>query len=131
MDRICCLAGIAPREVPLLATVLTFAGLSIPGVIARLEVPELSRLNPGILIADVDRLDVDPFELLRQIRFVLPECIIVIYTSTGEASWARECHLAGANCLLSKDSNRAQLVSGLRSAIKSGCFTDPRLSASA
>lgn len=84
---------------------------------------------PNTLIADVDRLLVDPLQVVRQLRFVLPACILVIYTRTTEQAWARDSHLAGATCVLSKDSNESQLANGLRNAIRSGCWTDPRFAA--
>jgi DNA-binding NarL/FixJ family response regulator len=98
-------------------------------VAARLNVPELRKLRPDILVVDLDQLEVDAFEMLRRLRFVLPECILVVYTAAPEQSWARECHFAGATCVLSKDSDEAELTVGLQHAIKSGCWTDPRFAA--
>jgi DNA-binding NarL/FixJ family response regulator len=96
-------------------------------VLARVEVPELRAIAPELLICDIDFLAVDSLEVLRQLRFVLPECIIVVYTETARIAWARECHSAGANGILSKDSIAAELATGLRAAMRSGCFTDPRV----
>jgi DNA-binding NarL/FixJ family response regulator len=129
MARICCLAAIDPDHVPLLSAALKGAGESALTILARLDVAELSKRAPDILVADVDRLLVDPLEMVRQLRFVLPECILVIYTSPTEQAWARECHLAGATCILSKDSDEWQLTNGLRHATQTGCWTDPRFAA--
>lgn len=129
MARICCLAAIDPDHVPLLSAALRSAGESAVTILVHLDVAELSRRAPDVLIADVDRLEVDPLEMVRQLRFVLPGCILVIYTSKNEQAWARECHLAGATCVLSKDSNEWQLTNGLRNATRSGCWTDPRFAA--
>ena len=126
MARICCLAAIDPDHVPLLSAALRSAGEPALSILVRLDVAELSRRTPNILIVDVDHLEVAPLEMVRQLRFVLPECILVDYTSTAEQAWARECHLAGATCVLSKDSNEGQLTNGLRHAVESGCWTDPR-----
>lgn len=84
---------------------------------------------PDILILDVDGLEVDPLEMLRQVRFVLPGCLLVVYTHTTTEAWARACHLAGANCVLSKASPESQLALGLRNAIRIGSFTDPHFAA--
>jgi DNA-binding NarL/FixJ family response regulator len=127
MARICCLAAIDPKDISLLSAALKGAGEPALTVVARLEVAELSRLVPDVLVVDVDALQVDPLEMVRQLRFVLPESVIVVYTRTMRAGWGKECHLAGASCLLSKDSPESQLVAGLRRAIHGGCFTDPRL----
>ncbi len=126
MARVCCLAAVDPSDIPLLAGVLNGAGEPGLAIIAGLDVAALGRLAPSILIADIDRLEVDPLEMLRQLRFVLPECVIVLYTATVDESWGRACHLAGATCLLSKASREPQLTSGLLRAIQMGCFTDPR-----
>lgn len=129
MPRVCCLAAIDPKDVALLSAALKGAGEPGLTVAAHLDVVELAKLAPDLLIADVDRQEVDPLELLRQLRFVLPECVIVVYTGAVKRSWGRACHLAGASCVLSKESRKPLLVSGLRHAIQSGCFTDPRVSA--
>jgi len=129
MARICCLAAIDPDHVPVLSAALKNAGESALTILARLDVADLSKRAPAILVADVDYLLVDPLEMVRQLRFVLPECTLVIYTSSTEQAWARECHLAGATCVLSKESNERQLTNGLRSAIQTGCWTDPRFAA--
>jgi DNA-binding NarL/FixJ family response regulator len=129
MNRVCCLAAVDSEGTELLGAALRGAGESALAVIAPLDVVGLAKLAPGILIADVDRLEVDPLEMLRRLRFVLPDCIIVVYTAMREESWVRDCHLAGANCLLCKDSGEDELISGLRQVIRSGCWTDPRFAA--
>ena len=98
-------------------------------MLGSLNVPELAKMAPDILIVDLDRLDVDPLEMLRRLRFVLPGCIIIVYTAILECNWARDCHLAGANGLLCKASDETELVLGLVQAIRSGCWTDPRFAA--
>jgi DNA-binding NarL/FixJ family response regulator len=123
------LAAIDQSRVELLGAALKGAGEPALAIVSRLNVGELAKLSPDILIADVDGLEVDPLEMLRRVRFVLPECIIVVYTGIMERYWARDCHLAGVNGLLCKDSEEADLVSGLRQAIAIGCWTDPRFAA--
>ena len=129
MARICCLAAIDPDHIPVLSAALKDAGESALSIVARLDVAELSRLAPDVLVADVDQLEIDSLEVLRQLRFVLPYCILIAYTAGTTESWARECHLAGATGVLSKASDEGQLTNGLRHAIRSGCWTDPRFAA--
>jgi DNA-binding NarL/FixJ family response regulator len=129
MARVCCLADVDPDDVALIGAALKSAGEAALSIIARLEVSELAKLAPDILVVDVDRLEIDPLEVLRQLRFVLPDCVIAVYTGTLEHSWSRACHLAGVNCVLSKESPEPQLSAGLRSAIWGGCYTDPRFAA--
>jgi len=88
-------------------------------------VTELGLAVPDLLVLDVDDLDIDALELLRMTRFVLPLCMIAVYSGTLRQSWALACHLAGANCLLAKSSDKDQIVTGLRQAFTTGCFTDP------
>lgn len=121
----CCLAGIDTAQVPVLTTVLSTAGLSNLAIVAKVNVTEIARIAPTVLVCDVDSLVVDKLEQLRQLRFVLPQTTIALYTQRLEESWAAACHLAGANCMLAKTSSCADLASGIRAALRSGCFTDP------
>jgi DNA-binding NarL/FixJ family response regulator len=123
------LAAVDPEVILLLGAALKGAGESGHTVVARLDVGALGKLAPNVLIADIDRLEVDPLEAVRQLRFVLPECVIAVYTAGVEPSWGRACHLAGASCVLSKKSSEPQLAAGLRRALQTGCFTDSRLAA--
>jgi DNA-binding NarL/FixJ family response regulator len=129
MARISCLAGIDERQVAQFHEILVAAGA--PGEVteARLNVAELGKLEPNVLICDVDAVDVDKLETLRRLRFVLPQCVIVLYTASSDRRWAVACHLAGANGILCKASTDAQLVRGVRGTIGNGCFTDPRFAA--
>jgi DNA-binding NarL/FixJ family response regulator len=126
MARVCCLAGAAPQDIALLTSALKAAGEPGAAIVARLDVAGLRKLAPAVLVADIDRLDVDPLEMLRQIRFVLSDCVIIVYTAIADPAWGLACHLAGAGGLLSKASRESELALGLRQAIRTGCFTDPR-----
>jgi DNA-binding NarL/FixJ family response regulator len=129
MDRTCCLAGLDAATVLMFGAALKAAGEGSPATSARLDVRELNELAPDVLVCDVDDLEVDPLEMLRQIRFVLPDCMVAVYTGVMQRSWGRACHLAGANCLLSKDSGERKLSRGLHDAVRTGCYTDPRFAA--
>jgi DNA-binding NarL/FixJ family response regulator len=109
--------------------VLRTAGETNIVVVERLNVSDLGRLTPSLLICDIDNVTGDPIELLRQIRFVLPNCIIAVFTGIVTYARSRVCHLAGANCLLAKGSSETQLALGLRDALVSGCYTDPSFAA--
>jgi DNA-binding NarL/FixJ family response regulator len=124
------LVGIEDAKVSMLVSALRRAGATAsPQVERSFNVSELGQLAPQILLCDIDASGVDPLEFLRRLRFVLPESILAVYTAIVKTSWARECHLAGANCILSKESSEAELALGLRGATVSGCFTDPRVAA--
>jgi DNA-binding NarL/FixJ family response regulator len=129
MVRTNCLAGIDVGIVPMFSAVFKSAGTPALATVAKLDVSALAKLAPSLLVCDIDGLDVDPLELLRRIRFVLPDCLIAVYTGVVTSAWSRACHLAGANCLLAKNATTAELSLGLRSALLSGCYTDPRFAA--
>ena len=129
MARTCCLAGIDQALVPLFSAAFKLAGEPSQPTLARLNVAELKRRAPDVLVCDLDDVDADRLELLRQIRFVLPDCLIAVYTGDMKRTWGSACHFAGANCLLSKDSSAKELASGLRDALSTGCYTDPRFAA--
>jgi DNA-binding NarL/FixJ family response regulator len=126
MARACCLVAVAPKDIPLLTAALAAVVEDSTTTLARFDIALLNVLAPDVLIVDIDDVTGDPAETLRQLRFVLPECIIAVYTSSSVARVVRECHNAGANALLSKTSTQEQLATGLRLAMWSGCFTDPR-----
>jgi DNA-binding NarL/FixJ family response regulator len=129
MGSLCCLAGIDPGAVPMFRAVCRAVGVRMARAASRLDVAELHAAAPGLLVCDVDGSDVDPLELLRQIRFVLPDCTIAVFTGNTQRAWGAACHLAGANCVLAKTSRERRLVAGLRGALLSGCYTDPRFAA--
>jgi DNA-binding NarL/FixJ family response regulator len=128
-DRVSCLARISPGAVQLLSASIERAGSSAPVIVSHLSVTELGLLAPSLLVVDVDGLDVDPLEMLRRLRFVLPACVLAVYTDVLEEPWALACHMAGASCLLSKSSDATQVAAGLRRSLISGCFTDPSFGA--
>lgn len=92
-----------------------------------LSVTEQSKYAPNLLLIDFDHLlrANDPIESIRQLRFVLPECTIAVLSSTLRRSWAAQCHLAGATCLLAASSKRERMLAGIRHAVQNGCYTDP------
>jgi hypothetical protein len=65
MPRSCALAGM-DGSVSMFGAVLKAAGEPSPASVARLDVVELGRLAPDLLVCDIDDSRVDPLELLRQ-----------------------------------------------------------------
>jgi CheY-like chemotaxis protein len=129
MVYVCCLADIDDAMVPIFCAILRTVGVLTTPIVARLDVSELGRLAPDLLVCDVDHTQVDALELLRQIRFVLPECLIAVYTGVMKRTWGVSCHLAGVNCVLSKDADERALAHGVQNVLRSGCYTDPRFAA--
>jgi DNA-binding NarL/FixJ family response regulator len=111
------------------ARVLRSAGMTGSAIVARLNVTELARHAPDLIVCDVDGVVSDPLEFIRQVRSVLPKCVIAVYSRARTKTWADACHLAGATCLLSKASSVEELSNGLREGTISGCYTDSRFDA--
>jgi DNA-binding NarL/FixJ family response regulator len=129
MARTTALADIDPEKVSLFRLVVKRAKAPPLIVTARVDVVSLRAVSPDLLICDLDALETDPLEMLRQLRFVLPGSIIVLYTQNTKRSFGPSAHSAGANGVLSKSSSEAELAVGLKLAMSDGCFTDPRLRA--
>jgi DNA-binding NarL/FixJ family response regulator len=129
MVRTCCLAGISSDDVAILTSALAAADAPALAVVAPLRAVEIARMKPDLCICDLDFLEVDSLEMLRQLRFVLPGCLIAVYTGRLQNSWALSCHLAGASAVILKESTLDRLASGLRVMLNSGCYTDPRFAA--
>lgn len=124
-----CLAGTVPAENARLAAVLGLIGSKPPTVMATIDVTAIGTIEPDLLLMDVDELETDPLEAVRMMRFLLRSSVIAVYTGRLERSWGRDCHLAGASCLLSKRGSDDQTALGLMSAMRGGCFTDPAFEA--
>jgi len=104
--------------------ILTRGGYDGPQNFERLTVAKIARHAPRAILVDLDHLQTDRLECLRQLRFVLPECAIAAVSSNLRGTWAAQCHMAGATGVLSL-SSVAHMVACLRLAVRSGCYTDP------
>jgi len=124
-----CLVGIDRDHTPLVLRALAKAAPHLRAEIARFDVAELRALVPELLICDIDGAPTDPLELLHQVRFVVPACVIGVYTKTPELPWALACHLAGASGIFLQRSTVDELAEALRETLRGGCFTDPRFAA--
>lgn len=113
----------------LLSEVLLEAGYDRPHRSAEVGVTKIGTYAPRVLMIDFDHLRSDKLESVRQLRFVLPECAIAVVSSNLKRGWARQCHMAGANAVLSSGSGAHRLLAGLQSAVRSGCYTDPEFAA--
>jgi len=115
--------------VPVFSAAFKAAGEPALAVIAKLDVVALGKLKPELLVVDIDAVETDKLEMLRQIRFVLPGCVIIVFTADTERTWGLACHVAGANGMLAKDSDAKVIAEGVRGAVVNGCYTDPRFAA--
>jgi DNA-binding NarL/FixJ family response regulator len=104
--------------------VLTRGGFDDPRNFDCLAVAKIAQHAPRAMLVDLDNVQTDPLECVRQLRFVLPQCAIVVVLPDSTESWAAQCHLAGASGVLSRAS-LPRMLAGLRRAVRHGCFTDP------
>lgn len=111
---------------PYLVTVLTEAGLDVIHVGSSMDLQLMSQLAPDLLFVDLDYVDADPLESIRMTRFMLPHAVICVYTGDTRPAWAAACHLAGANCILTKQADGEEIASGVRRALMVGAYTDRR-----
>jgi hypothetical protein len=119
-----CVAGIEPASLPLLVASLTLIGSSEPVTMSVIDVTAIGKLEPEVVVMNVDALTTDPFETIRMTRFLLHTAVIAVFTGRLDQSWGMSCHLAGANCLLSNGNDGDRTALGLLHAIRGGCFTD-------
>ena len=130
MTHICCLAGIQADRIVMFTEILRGFGKLGSVHEARFNISELSNLKPAVVICDVDKSSMaTPLEMLRQLRFVLPDSFLSVYTETAARTWARSCHNTGVNSILLKSSTPAEIADGIRLGLQSGCFTDPHVNA--
>lgn len=104
--------------------VLIRGGYDDPLNFDSLEVAKIARHAPRAVLVDLDNLQTDRLECLRQLRFVLPQSAIVAVLSDSLEDWAAQCHLAGASGVLLR-STLPRVLAGLRRAVRHGCYTDP------
>jgi DNA-binding NarL/FixJ family response regulator len=109
--------------------VLLEAGYDRPQCLEDVGVAKLGRYEPRVLMIDFDHIRSDKLESIRQLRFVLPDCAIVVVSSDLNGSWAMKCHMAGANAVLSSRSRARDMLAGVQRAVRTGCYTDPAFAA--
>lgn len=102
-------------------------GLELQRVSKDADFRELLDEQPRVLFVDVDFSAQEPLKLITLLRTLLPKALIAIYTSQRSAEWAKACHFAGANAVISKSAERHEIVAGLRQMLDTGEFIDVRL----
>jgi DNA-binding NarL/FixJ family response regulator len=119
---------IEPQQLfaPFLNQVLSEAGFSIVISLGTLSLDELDRNDPAAVFIDIDFIEGDPINALRQIRQVVPNATICAYTGRADEGWAALCMRAGANCVISKSAATSEIVAGIRRALSVGSYVDGR-----
>ena len=111
---------------PFLNQVLSEAGFSVVMSLESLSLDELGRNEPTVVFIDIDFIEVDPINALRQIRQIVPNATICAYTGRADEGWAASCIRAGANCVISKSAAPPEIVAGIQRALRVGSYVDRR-----
>jgi len=105
-------------------------GLAVDRFSGEANFRQLLEDPPDLIFIDVDFSTQEPLKFITLLRTLLPKALIAVYTSMRSAEWAKACHFSGANAVLTKAADHAEIVSGLRQMIDTGEFTDVRLRSS-
>jgi DNA-binding NarL/FixJ family response regulator len=105
MERICCLVGATPEDVPRLAAAIAAAASDIDVNVALFDVVMFQALAPDVIVVNIDAMREHPLEVLAQLRFVLPRCTIIVFVSSHDASRLREVRNTGANAIAMSSSD--------------------------
>lgn len=83
----------------------------VGGAASGLELVELYRkLNPEVVILDIDMPELDGFEVLKRLRRGYDKCKFIVFSGMNSSRFAGRCERAGANGFLSKESDLAELL---------------------
>jgi DNA-binding NarL/FixJ family response regulator len=111
---------------PFLTQLLSEAGFCVVTTLESMALDEIARNEPTVIFVDVDFIDVEPVLAIRQLRTVVPNATICVYTGRSQVGWAATCSRAGANCVISKSAMPAEIVAGIQQALRVGAFIDER-----
>lgn len=110
---------------PFLTQLLSEAGFDVIALESS-SLDAIGRTDPSVIFIDIDFIDIEAHLALRQLRNVAPNATICAYTGRTEEGWAATCTRAGANCMISKSATPAEIVAGMRHALRVGAFIDFR-----
>lgn len=120
---------IEPQElfISSLTEVFRDLGLAVDRFSGEPNFRQLLEEPPDLMFIDVDFSAQEPLKFITLLRTLLPKALIAVYTSMRSAEWAKACHFSGANAVLTKAADHAEIVHGLQQMIDTGEFTDVRL----
>lgn len=76
-----------------------------------------SELAPDIVLSDFDLPDADGLTLLAQLRTLLPDSALVLYTAAWSSSLERQARLKGADDCLDKTVPPSRVIAALRASL--------------
>lgn len=84
--------------------------------------------RPDAAVVDLALPDGDGVSLIRRLRRVAPECVVLVLTMTRDEATVQACLEAGASGYLLKDSAPDSLVPSLRTVAEGGIVLGPHVS---
>lgn len=111
MATICCLVGASSEGVFHLVTAFATVAPEMEINVALFDVEMLEALSPQIIVIDTDSMKSEPLEALRQLRAVLPQCVLLAFATSADA--ASNFQRAGATAIILKSSTDAEVEAAL------------------
>jgi DNA-binding NarL/FixJ family response regulator len=82
----------------------------------------INRLNPDVLVSDIDLQEVDGIELVRHVRAHHPKLPILVLSSQDETIYAGRMLSVGANGYIMKDATGEQFLDSLRRVLEGAIY---------
>jgi DNA-binding NarL/FixJ family response regulator len=82
-------------------------------------------LLPDVIVIEARFKKLDCSETIRELRRVLPDAHILVFTSYGEVRLAIDCIVAGADGYLLKCASAERLIDAIRAVHRGDAFPDP------
>ncbi|HEY8313039.1 MAG TPA: hypothetical protein VIG51_02595 [Candidatus Baltobacteraceae bacterium] len=114
--------------VPMLSELFQELGLEVTMVTPGAEYQSLVDGQPRVLFIDADFMEQETVNLITLVRNLAPDSLIAIYTRADNAGKAAAYRAAGANAIVSKSSDREEIIAGLHQMLHTGEYTDVRFS---
>jgi NarL family two-component system response regulator LiaR len=111
-----------------LATVLDDeAGIHVVGEMPAAIGAPFARMQPNIVLVDIDGQTADFGEMMAHLREVVPGARVVVLSHHAQAEVALRCLGAGAEGYVLKDISPAELARAIRSVAEGTAYVDPRM----
>jgi DNA-binding NarL/FixJ family response regulator len=98
---------------PFLTDILSRAGFAVVAMFDGLPLHAIARIEPRVVLIDIDYLDVEPISALENLRALIPKAAICAYTEREEPEWTVACIRAGASCVVSKAASPIEMIDSI------------------